>query len=231
MRMLGVITVYLSITGCGGEQRPNIIAHRAQGVGTHGENIVENVSLCFEAGFGAEIDIRGDGSLEMELGHLEPNGRDLGEVFKTLRSAWEPGFAGRILVIDVANDGGNRVSDGLIRYLHERVPGTELATLRFIIQSSNEESLDRLQAHFDDEPEKLDIAFATTYWTAPELTPPDGLDLVTTHAKELGDAPYPKPVMLFGVESRSVYRSAVRSASEIHAVITDHPRRIAEFQD
>lgn len=219
-----------ALAACTHEQHPLIIAHRAQGVGEHGESVVENVAKCFEAGFGAEIDVRGDGELDFELGHLEPQGHDLAEVFAAIDAAWELDFVGRVLVIDIANDGGNRVSDGLMTFLHKAVEQTKLEQLRFVIQSSNEETLDRLLAHHADAGGALDVRFATTYWTAPEYTPPDGLDLVTANAKEIGDLPYPKPLMLFGVESRAMYRNVEMSASDVYAVITDHPRRIAELQ-
>lgn len=231
MRALALSLVVASaVSACAHEQYPLVIAHRAQGVGEHGENIVANVPKCFAAGFGAEIDVRGDGELDFELGHMEPQGHDLAEALEAIDQEWEYEFEGRVLIVDVANDGGDRVSDGLVRFLHEAVPGTSLTKLRFVIQSSNEETLDRMIAHYREEPEPLDIRFATTYWTSPELTPPDWLDLVTANAKEIGELPQPKPLMLFGVESRAMYRNVARSSSDVYAVITDHPRRIAELQ-
>lgn len=231
MKASAFFLLLLASSACTHEQRPLIIAHRAQGVGEHGENVVGNVPKCFEEGFGAEIDVRGDGELDFELGHLEPQGHDLAEVLGAIDAGWESDWAGLVLIVDIANDGGDRVSGGLMQFLHERVMQTKLEQLRFVVQSSNEETLDRLIAHNADLPVALDVRFATTYWTAPEYTPPDRLDLVTANAKELGDLPYPKPVMLFGVESRAVYRSVAASTSDVYAVITDHPRRIAEFQE
>lgn len=230
MRRLAALAL-LCTAACAAEQHPLIVAHRAQGVGEHGENIVANVPRCFEAGFGVEIDVRGDGELDFELGHLEPQGEDLAAALDALEDAWELDWSGRVLVIDVANDGGNRVSDGLMGFLNERIAATKLDQLRIVIQSSNEATLDRMSAHFQDTGAALDVRFATTYWTTPEYTPPGVVDLVTANAKELGSMPYPKPMMLFGVESRAVYRDAVSSDSEVYAVITDHPRRIAELQD
>ena len=64
------IAVSLSGFACLDGQEPIIIAHRAQGVGLPGQNIPENVPLAFASGFGAEIDVRGDGEKLIELGHL-----------------------------------------------------------------------------------------------------------------------------------------------------------------
>ena len=125
----------------------------------------------------------------------------------------------------------DELNDGLMQFLHEAVFQTKLEQLRFVVQSSNEETLDRLLAHHEDTPGTIDVRFATTYWTTPEFTPPEWLDLVTANAKEIGDMPYPKSLMLFGVESRAMYRNVATSANDVYAVITDHPRRIAEFQE
>lgn len=219
----------LVLGACVGDGRPIIIAHRAQGVGPDGENLPANVPLVFAAGFGAEVDVRGDGARPFELGHLAPNGHDLHEVFAAVAAAWRPDFAGRVLVIDVSDDTGDAVSNGLIDAIYADVAGTELEALQLIVESSNDETLSRMVALQSRRAPALPIRFAQTYWHAPEYTTAAWVDLVATSVTELGEFAHPKPLLLFNVETRNAYRDALTSHSEVFAVITDHPRRAAAW--
>lgn len=217
--------------GCGRAQDPLIVAHRAQGVGPPGENMVANAAAALQAGFGVELDIRGDGELRFELGHLSPSGQTLGDALTAVEAGWDPDMAGQLLVLDIANDRGDQVSGELLEYLRFRLEGSPLRALHFIVQSSTVESLARLFASLDPEVTPLTVSFAMTYWSSPEYTLPDWVDLLSTSVREMGGYPYPRPLLLFGVEERAAYRAAVNAPGEVFALITDHPRRLANLAD
>lgn len=228
-RPVALLAVALAGTGCVADERPVIIAHRTLGVGADEENLPANVPLAFAAGFGAEVDVRGDGARPLELGHLSPNGHDLLEVFAAVRGAWQPDFAGRILVIDISDDTGDAVTNNLVDVLYAEVPGTELAALDLIVESANDETLARMAAYHAAAGGTLPLRFALTYWHAPEYTAAGFIDLVSTSVTELPAYAHPKPLLLFSVESRNALRDALTSRSTVLGVITDHPRRAAEW--
>ena len=230
IRYLGLgLALCLGAAACGDEKKPRIIAHRALGIGDVGENRPRNVARLMSAGFGVEIDIRGDGRRPFTLGHLSPNGHTLREVFDEILAVWKPSFAGRILVLDVSNDSGDQVSDGIIDFLYEEMLGTELEQLEVIIQSSNEETLARMREAQRQESSRLRISLAITYWIAPEYTTAYWIDLVSTNVREIGSLPHPKPLLLFGIDTRASYREAVDSRNTVVGLLTDHPRRAAQF--
>ncbi len=226
---ISIVVFAVSGFGCLDGQEPIIVAHRAQGVGFPGENIPENVPLAFASGFGAEIDVRGDGEKLMELGHLAPEGRELSEVFAAVRDRWEPSFAGRMLIIDVANDTGDRVSENLIDVVCAEVVGTPLEELDLVIESSNLETLARMHAIYSRTPSGLRVRFSKTYWNAPEYTVPAWVDTVSVNIAELPSFSHPHSILVFGVSSRNAYRQVVHSRSTIEAIITEHPHRVASW--
>jgi hypothetical protein len=212
------------------DEKPAIIAHRALGVGEDVENLPANVPRAFALGFGAEVDVRGDGDRPYELGHLGPNGHDLFEVFAAIRAAWDPAWAGLILIIDVADDENDVVSSTLVDVIHDEVLGTELASLTIIVQSSTIESLTRLRTRWDARPgPRLPLLFAMTYWYSPEYTQPLWVDAVAANIAELGDFRHPKPILVFGADTRNGIRRALTSRSEILGIVSDHPRRVAAW--
>ena len=223
--------VCLLLTSCGDEADLIIIGHRAQGVGEPGENLAANVPLLFAAGFGAEVDIRGDGKRPFELGHFGPSGESLDDVFIGLEAAWTPIFAGQTLVLDIANDRRDLVSNNLIGFLENRVAGTSLDAIVFVVQSSNIQSLARLQGSYVQSGSTLDVRFALTYWISTEYSTASWINLVVGNVAAFGELSHPKPVLLFGVESRASYRRAVESRNDVIGVITNHPRRVAELCD
>lgn len=223
--------LWLLLASCADDAPEFIVGHRAQGVGDTEENRAANVPRLFAEGFGAEIDIRGDGARDFELGHFSPNGDTLGDVFDVLEDTWQPEFAGTVLLLDIANDHADTVSNTLIDFLYDRVPGTPLEALQLIVQSSNIESLARLHGASLHRTGELDLLFALTYWLSTEYTTASWIDLVTGNVSSFGELRHPKPVVLFGVETRSSYRRAIESRAEVIGVITNHPRRIAELCD
>jgi len=231
--VVGVVVVVAAglATGLGAcvDDMPPIIAHRALGVGDEAENLPANVPLALAAGFGAEVDIRGDGARPFELGHLRPNGHTLPEVFAELRAAWQPSFAGKMLILDVSNDEDFAVTDGLIGLVYAEIPGTELEALELVVEAANLEMLQRLRTFHDARSPRLNIRFALTYWYATEYTVPDWVDIVVANVSELPEFAHPKPLLIFGVESRNTLRQALMTHSRVLGVITDHPRRAAQW--
>lgn len=225
-----LVGTLLLLSGCGEQHAPQIIAHRAQGVGEPGENLPGNVPLALAQGFGAEVDLRGDGDTALALGHLAPNGHDLAELLDVLQKQWQEDFAGKLLVLDVANDSDARVSATLTDSLLDRVTGTELAQLHYIVQSSTWDSLAHMHSLYVARRSEVKMGFAMTFWWSPEYTVPGWVDYVTTNVSELGDYPHPRPVLLFGVETRSSFRISQRAQSQIDGLITDHPRRVLAMQ-
>ena len=189
MKPVFLVVFSFLLSACGSVQNPIIIAHRATGLGAKGENQVSNVAPLMSAGFGVEIDIRADGDLQFELGHFAPQGGTLLEVLDALKADWEPGFEGKVLVIDVVNDQSDLISSKLMTFLDEQVSGTELEDLAFIVQSSSLQSLIRLRATRGAD-SALDIRMALTYFAVQDYTVSE-CDLVTTPAAELGDFRYP----------------------------------------
>jgi hypothetical protein len=216
-----------ALSGCAADASLIVIGHRAQGVGETGENLAANVPLLFDAGFGAEVDIRGDGRRPFALGHFGPGEESLDDVLDRLETAWQPQYAGQTLVLDIANDRSDAVSNNLVAYLDGRVAGSPLEDVVFIVQSSNLQSLARLQGAYVQRASSLDVLFALTYWISNEYSTPSWVDLVTGNVSAFGELAHPKPVMLFGVESRASYRRAAESRNDVIGVITNHPRRIA----
>ena len=210
---------------------PLIIAHRAQGVEGTGENEIGDTVRALREDFGVEIDIRGDGEDRYELGHNLPEGRTLNDALDAVQRAWDDDFESLPFIIDIANDKDDVVSDTLSKWLIKRVEGNVLEKLDFIVQSSNEESLARMRTSWKDADTDVEIRFGMTLWTVVEYTTPRWLDFVVTNVSELPSWRHPTPLILFGVASRSSYERVENSQSEIFAVLTDHPRRIREFQD
>jgi hypothetical protein len=208
---------------------PPIIAHRSLGIGEPGENVAANVPLALASGFGAEIDVRGDGAQPFELGHLAPNGDTLSDVFAGLRNGWRSSMSGQILILDIANDEGGVVSQHIVDKVYDEIVGTVLVELQIVITGANLEMLAKMRASQDAHTPKLDISFALTYWYAPEYSVPAWVDIVMANARELPTFEHPHPVLLFGVETRAAMREALTSHSEIIGVITDHPRRAANW--
>lgn len=217
------------VAGCD-PPRPAIIAHRSQGVGEPGENKVANMPLVLEAGFGLELDVRADGVLPFELGHNSPEGETLDEALDAIEAAWQPSFAGLPLVVDIADDDRDRVTETLVPHLLERIEGSELRDLGWILQNSSETSLGRLQAAYAAADTDVELKFGLTLWTVVEYSIPSWVDYVVTNVNELPSWPHPKPLILFGVASRASYEQVESSASEVAGVLTDHPRRIANLQ-
>jgi len=222
-------SLLLLLAACSAQPSVFIVGHRALGLGVSEENRAANVEGLFRAGFGAEIDIRGDGEAPFTLGHLRSNGDTLAEVFDRLEAAWDPSFAEQVLLLDIANDQDDTVSNDLISYLFGRVGGSVLTDLPIIVQSSNIESLARLQGAYRQRGGGLQLRFALTYWLSTEYTTPGWIDLVTGNVSSMGEMPHPKPVALFGVDTRASFRRAVESRNDVIGVITNHPRRIAEI--
>jgi hypothetical protein len=229
--MVRPLCLLLVASGCAAGGEVVVIGHRAQGIGASEENRAANVPHLLDAGFGSEIDIRGDGALPFELGHFGPNGDTLEGVLAAIEAAWQPQWQGRWLVLDIANDRGDEVSNNLINYLYERVPSTRLEDIRVVVQSSNEQSLARMQSAHVTRGESLDIRFALTYWISTEYTTASWVDLVAGNVSAFGELNHPKPVILFGVETRASFRRALESRNDVIGVITNHPRRIAELCD
>lgn len=226
----GALLLAAVLAACVPDERPVIIAHRGLGVGEDGENIPANAPCAFALEFGVEFDVRGDGARPFELGHLAPNGHDLYEVFAAIRAEWQPSWAGRVLIIDVSDDTGDVVSNGLIDLIYDEIAGTEQASLDIIVESSTIDSLARLRAYHDARPEpRLALRFAMTYWYSPEYTQPPWIDLVAANVTEIGDFAHPKPLLLFGAETRNTLRQALTSRSDVFGIVTDHPRRVAEW--
>ena len=218
------VACLFAVTACVDEM-PQIIAHRSLGVGEPGENVAANVPVALALGFGAEIDIRGDGKEPFELGHLAPNGDTLHDALSAVRHGWRSSMAERMLILDIANDEGGLVSQSIVAAVYDEVSGNSLADLQFVITGANLEMLARMRALHDVRSPKLDIRFALTYWYTPEYAVPEWVDIVMTNARELPAFAHPHPVLVFGVETRSAMREALTSHSEIIGVITDHPRR------
>ena len=229
--MVRTLCLLLAASGCAAGGEVVVIGHRAQGIGSSGENRALNVPHLFDAGFGAEIDIRGDGELQFELGHFTANGDSLEGALGGIQAAWRLDWQGRWLVLDIANDRGDQVSNNLINYLYQRVPGTDLEGVRLVVQSSNEQSLARMQSAHVTRGELLDIRFALTYWVSTEYTTASWVDLVAGNVSAFGELSHPKPVVLFGVETRASFRRALESRNDVVGVITNHPRRISELCD
>ena len=223
--------LWVCIAGCAPEPALFIVAHRAHGIGSVEENRADNVVPLFEAGFGVEVDIRGDGEEPFALGHFGPNGDTLGDVLDEIEAAWQPQWVDRVLFADIANDRADAVSNGLVNFLVDRLDGSAIAGLQIIVQSSNIQSLARLQGAYVQRGSPHDIRFALTYWISTEHTTPSWIDLVTGNVSAFGELPHPKPVVLFGVETRAAYRRVRELRSDVIGVISDHPRRVAEMCD
>jgi hypothetical protein len=221
------VILLLSLVGCAADGDLIVIGHRAQGVGETGENLAANVPLLFDAGFGAEVDVRGDGSRPFTLGHFGPGDDTLDDVLDRVEETWQPHYAGRYLVLDIANDRSDAVSNNLIAYLDGRITGTPLEEVVFVVQSSNLQSLARLQGAYVQRASSLGVLFALTYWISTEYSTASWVDLVTGNVAAFGEMMHPKPVLLFGVETRASYRRAAESRNNVIGVITNHPRRIA----
>jgi|GEM_PF-2135861 len=227
---LGLLLAWATwAAGCAPTSHP-IIAHRAQGLGLGGENEVANIVPALDAGFGVEIDIRGDGALPFELGHNAPEGETLDDALDAIDEAWRDDFVGLPFVLDIADDEQDRVSNELVAHLLDRVEGTDLARLDWIVQSSNETALGRLQAAWAAAETDVDVGFGLTLWTTIEYAVPSWVDYVVTNVNEVPSWPHPKPLILFGVADRSSYRQLQNSPSDVAAILTDHPRRVKGLQ-
>lgn len=226
-----LLVVSAALAGCDQAPRPRIISHRAHGVaGVFEENKASNVPALMTNGFGVEIDIRADGERPFELGHNGPQGENLEDVLTSLEDVWTDELAGQILVLDISNDDDDGITRRLIPYLEERVPGTVLEELDFIVQVSQEPSLLAMRVQADDRDLPFSIRFALTQWIAPEYTVPEWVDFLVGNINEMPTYPFPKPLILFGVQSRSSYEQVVNHPAEVFGVLTDHPRRIQTFQ-
>jgi hypothetical protein len=231
-RVLVVMSLMVAtMGGCDQDPRPLIISHRAHGVaGVFEENKASNVPLLIADGFGVEIDIRADGERPFELGHNGPQGENLDDVLTSIEERWTDDMAGRLLVLDVSDDEDDGITRGLIPYLEERIPGSVLAELVFIVQVSQEPSLLAMKVQADERDLPFDVRFAFTQWIAPEYTVPEWVDYLVGNINEMPTYPFPKPLILFGVQSRSSYEQVVNHPAEVFGVLTDHPRRIQTFQ-
>lgn len=229
-KWLWLLPALLTIS-CEQNPLPFIIAHRAQGVHSPGENLLQNVVPVLRGGFGVELDVRGDGVKELELGHLEPSGESLDQALQEILENWHRDFAGLPLVIDIANDSGNKVSDILIERLHQRTANTQLSKLHLVIQTSSRHSIASMETEREKNYPGLQLDFALTYWASPQYTTIPEVDHLTTNVTEVGNLPYPKTLLLFGLESRAKMRQAQQCQSEVFGLLTDHPRRVKNFLD
>ena len=224
--LLAAIVAAIALSGCSQlTEKPILVSHRAQGFGVVGENLVENVPLPLLEGVGVEIDIRGDGDREFELGHNVPEGETLEEALTAIENAWTDDMAGLPVFLDIANDAGDRVSRGMLPYLDERLVDSPLKDLIFVVESANEETMSRLDEQRQNLTIDLDVRLSLTYWTIVSRTAPRWLDYVTGHQGEIGHFTHPKPLLLFGADSRASWRQAREMDAEVYAVIVDHPRR------
>lgn len=225
---MGVGVLLLAAFGCQPlGDKPLIISHRAQGFGAVGENLVENVPLALEEGFGVEIDLRGDGERRFELGHNFPEGDNLEDTIVAIEEAWTDDMAGLPFFLDIANDAGDQVSREMLPYLDERLADSPVKDLILIVESANEETLARMDEQRLQLETPLDVRLSLTYWTIVSRTAPRWLDYVTGHQGEIGRFTHPKPLLLFGVDSRASWRQARTMEADVYGVIVDHPRRWA----
>lgn len=225
-------------------QSPSIVAHRALGVAeSTDENRPENIVLALQAGFGAEVDIRADGegcgteATErafdgcFDLGHTSPNGRTFAELLDLLEQGWTPEMEGGALLLDVVNDPDRLISTSILPYLSERVTGTPLESLRWMLQSSSVEGIVLIRGQLEADPLDFPLLLGITWFVNPSLTVPDSADFAVVHVAELPLVPMPLPVGVFGVSSLSSYKQAIYAESEVAWVITDFPARMQRFAD
>ncbi len=222
---------------------PAIVAHRGLGVLPDSEeNAPDHLAAAFEAGFGAELDLRIDGdgcggepsaaAVEgcFDLGHSAPNGHTFAEVVEAF-SAMDADLAGPTLVLDVVNDPDRQVSLQIVEYLSVALPGTVLGQTPILLESSSLDGLAMIHASVETLHPDLDLRLAVTYFADPELTVPDYVDAVVTHIGELPTDPMPVPVAAFGVATQSSVKAAMYAASDVQWVITDVPTRVAGITD
>ncbi len=224
------LVLCISMIACGAEGRYEIIAHRAQGIGEHGENIATNVQPLMMAGFGVEVDIRADGTRTFELGHFSANGYNLEDVLQDILDKWQPELESSTLVLDISDDTLKGVSTNLLQFLYAFTAGNQLETLHYIIQSSTEDSLARMEQTHVLLGGTLNIQFMQTYWITPAFTPALWLDFLGVNLREIGEFRYPKPFFVFDVNTRASFRRVGELRSDVAGIITNHPRRVAEFQ-
>ena len=207
-----------------------VFSHRARGIGSNDENNPENALLALAEFDGVEVDIRGDGPDQYSLGHFRPNEHTLEELLILTKNNWQSEFVGKYLLLDIANDSGQHVSDSLIDDLIEMIGNSNLNQLKYIILASVENILVRCQTRYRGLESLASIEFAMTYFSVTSFTPPDQANFVLTNVSELPDNLLPKPVILFGVESRQTFMQSRANNNEVFGLVSDHPRRMVNLQ-